>query len=197
MENIHPPWKIPVPCDPGEEGGYQGRLGDSGDIVRLESPAVSSPEDVESSVVVLADEVVYEIADPWPIPTDSVTNSLVRQDILGWGNLPNSWKTASASPGESDLARPSPGDANLDDQFDQADIVAVRQAATYRTGEPASWSDGDWNFDGVFDQLDMVAALQIGNYLQGPYASLAKSARDAEVDAVFDEEGLQRLIWLI
>ena len=38
-----------------------------------------------------------------------------------------------------------------------------------------------------------AAALQTGNYLQGPYASLAKSERDADVDAVFDELGLQQL----
>ncbi len=57
-----------------------------------------------------------------------------------------------------------------------------------------SMTEGDWNSDGIFDQLDIVAALQTGNYLQGPYASLAKSARDAEVDAVFDELGLQPLI---
>ena len=52
--------------------------------------------------------------------------------------------------------------------------------------------DGPGN--SVFNQLDIIAALQTGNYLQGPYASLAKSARDAEVDAVFDEVGLQPLI---
>ena len=33
-------------------------------------------------------------------------------------------------------------------------------------------------------------AIQSGNYLQGPYASLAKSDRDAEVYAVFEEVGL-------
>ena len=43
-------------------------------------------------------------------------------------------------------------------------------------------------------KTDIIAALQTGNYLQGPYASLAKSDRDAEVDALFDEVGLQPLI---
>ncbi len=46
----------------------------------------------------------------------------------------------------------------------------------------------------LFDQIDIAVALQTGNYLQGPYASLAKSHRDADVDAVFDEVGLQPLI---
>ena len=86
------------------------------------------------------------------------------------------------------------GDANHDLQFDQQDIVHVLQAAKYLTGEPATFEQGDWNNDGVFNQLDLVAALQTGNYLQGLYASLAKSDRDAYVDAVFDELGLQPLI---
>ncbi len=55
-------------------------------------------------------------------------------------------------------------------------------------------TEGDWNRDGVFNQLDLIAALQTGNYLQGPYASLAESARIADVDVVFDEVGLQQLI---
>ena len=58
----------------------------------------------------------------------------------------------------------------------------------------ATFDQGDWNNDGIFNQLDIVAALQTGNYLQGPCASLAKSDRDAEVDAVFDDVGLQPLI---
>ena len=50
------------------------------------------------------------------------------------------------------------------------------------------------NNDGVFNSFDILLALRTGNYLQGPYASLAKSERDAEVDAVFDEVGLQPLL---
>ena len=86
------------------------------------------------------------------------------------------------------------GDSNRDFQFDQQDIVQVLQAAMYLTGEPATFEQGDWNNDGLFNQLDIVAALQTGNYLQGPSASQAKSDRDADVDAVFDEVGLQQLI---
>ncbi len=66
-------------------------------------------------------------------------------------------------------------------------MTTERQSDSGRTG--------DWTGNGVFDQLDIIAALQTGNYLQGPSASLAKSDRDAEVDAVFnDEVGLQPLI---
>ena len=55
-------------------------------------------------------------------------------------------------------------------------------------------TERDWTGDGIFNQLDLVAALQTGNYLQGSYASLAKSDRAADVDAVFDEVGLQQFI---
>ena len=68
------------------------------------------------------------------------------------------------------------------------------QAAKYLTGEPATFEEDDWNGDGVFDVLDLIDAFQTSNYLQGPYASLAKSDRDADVDAVVDEVGLQQLI---
>ncbi len=56
--------------------------------------------------------------------------------------------------------------------------------------EPATFEQGHCNSDSLFDQLDILLALQTGNYLQGPYASLAKSDRDADVDAMFDEVGL-------
>ena len=56
------------------------------------------------------------------------------------------------------------GDANLDGQFNQLDIVAVQEAGKYNTGEPATFREGDWNDDGLFNQRDIVVALQTGNY---------------------------------
>lgn len=81
----------------------------------------------------------------------------------------------------------TPGDANLDGEFNQLDIVQVQQAAKYLTGETATWSEGDWNGDGIFNQLDIVAALATGNYLQGPDAAvMTKSAVDPAVaDGLF------------
>jgi hypothetical protein len=64
------------------------------------------------------------------------------------------------------------GDANLDGQFNQLDIVRVLQSGKYRSAEPAVWAEGDWTGDGLFSQLDIVAALQEGVYLQGPYVEL-------------------------
>ena len=93
--------------------------------------------------------------------------------------------------------RPSAGDANRDFQFDQQDIEQVLHSAKYLTGAPATFEQRDWNSDGIFSQLDIIAALQTGNYLQGPYASLVKSDREGDVDAVFDEVGLPPVIWPI
>ncbi len=83
------------------------------------------------------------------------------------------------------------GDANMDFQFDQHDLVQVQIRAKYLTGQPATWGDGDWDAapggslgapplgDGLFDQLDIVAALAADTYLSGPYG--ARAALDSRV----------------
>jgi hypothetical protein len=77
------------------------------------------------------------------------------------------------------------GDADMDCDFDQIDLVQVQVAAKYLTGQPATWGEGDWNGapggsagdnipppgDGQFNQLDIVAALGAGKYLQGNYCA--------------------------
>jgi Concanavalin A-like lectin/glucanases superfamily/PEP-CTERM motif len=77
------------------------------------------------------------------------------------------------------------GDADMDCDFDQLDLVAVQVAAKYLTGEAATWGEGDWNGapggsvqdkipptgNGQFDQLDIIAALGAGQYLQGSYCA--------------------------
>ena len=76
-----------------------------------------------------------------------------------------------------------PGDADMDLDFDQLDLVQIQVAGKYLTGEAATWGEGDWDGgpggnqtkppigDGKFDQLDIVAAQQMGIYLSGKYAS--------------------------
>lgn len=81
-----------------------------------------------------------------------------------------------------------PGDVNLDGQFDTRDIVAISQAATYRSGEIVPWSDGDWNDDMQFDQRDIIAALADGTYLTGPYTAVAEAgaAGDGQTSVIYD-----------
>ena len=81
------------------------------------------------------------------------------------------------------------GDADQDYKFDQLDVVRVLTAATYLTGEPATWGEGDWDGapggcarhpprgDGKFNQLDIVSALRNALYLKGPYASLQRGGQ--------------------
>jgi hypothetical protein len=81
-----------------------------------------------------------------------------------------------------------PGDADMDYDFDQLDLVQVQVAAKYLTGQEATWSEGDWDGgpggepgnpppgDGLFNQLDVIAALNAGFYLTGPYNALRNEA---------------------
>ena len=81
------------------------------------------------------------------------------------------------------------GDADMDLDFDQLDLVKVQIAAKYLTGQAATWGEGDWNGapggepgnppvgNGLFDQLDIVFALAAGKYLAGSYAALALNGR--------------------
>ena len=67
------------------------------------------------------------------------------------------------------------GDANLDGQFDNVDVVSLLQAGQYEDDVlgNSTWATGDWNADGEFDRADLVLALQDGGYGQGSRAGLA------------------------
>lgn len=58
------------------------------------------------------------------------------------------------------------GDADLDSNFDSADLVLVFQSGQYEDllDDNSSWGTGDWNCDGDFDSSDLVAAFQSGRY---------------------------------
>lgn len=92
------------------------------------------------------------------------------------------------------------GDANMDYQFDQLDLVQVQVAAKYLTGQTATWGEGDWNGapggspgdppvgNGLFDQFDIIAAQQAGAYLTGAYAAIASDGirSDGQTSVVYD-----------
>jgi hypothetical protein len=65
-----------------------------------------------------------------------------------------------------DLLNTNFGDANMDGQFNSADLVQVFQMGEYE--DPlegnSTWADGDWNGDGEFNSSDLVLAMQHGGY---------------------------------
>ena len=69
------------------------------------------------------------------------------------------------------------GDANLDGEFNSADLVQVLSFGKYEATEfdeygdmidPAGWASGDWNTDGEFNTADLIVALADGGYEAGP-----------------------------
>ena len=62
------------------------------------------------------------------------------------------------------------GDANLDGEFDSADLVQVFEANEYEDDIPnnSGWADGDWDGDREFTSQDLVLAFQDAGYEQGP-----------------------------
>jgi hypothetical protein len=70
----------------------------------------------------------------------------------------------------SDVAHTFSGDANLDGEFDSADLTQIFTAAEYRDDivGNSTWAEGDWNGDKEFDSGDLVAAFKVGAYNKGP-----------------------------
>ena len=78
-----------------------------------------------------------------------------QEDIIDWvKNRARSWM----------------GDADVDGEFNSADLVAVFTAGQYEDGIPLNsvWSTGDWDGNGEFDSSDVVVAFSDGGYEQGP-----------------------------
>ena len=73
-----------------------------------------------------------------------------------------------------DLAQTWFGDANLDGEFNTADLVTVFTANHFEDDIPlnSGWAAGDWNADAEFDTGDLVSAFQDGGYEQGPRVAM-------------------------
>jgi hypothetical protein len=107
--------------------------------------------------------------------------SSLTADGISLFNAAVNWAAGPAAGGDVLLA----GDADMDCDFDQLDLVRVQVAGKYLTGEAATWGEGDWDGapggsvadkmppagNGQFDQLDIIKALDAGMYLKGSYCS--------------------------
>ena len=71
------------------------------------------------------------------------------------------------------LAHTSFGDANLDGEFDSADMVHVFQAGQYEDfiGKNSTWATGDWDGNYEFETGDIVLAFQDGGFQRGSRAT--------------------------
>jgi hypothetical protein len=100
------------------------------------------------------------------------------------------------------------GDADMDLDFDQMDLVKVQVAAKYLNGQAATWGDGDWNGapggspgsppqgDGLFNQQDIVAALTADTYLKGPYAAIAKGGAQGDAQTSIGYNPVTGEVWV-
>lgn len=85
-----------------------------------------------------------------------------------------------------DLAKTYYGDANLDGQFDSADLVQIFTFGSYENrSADATWSTGDWNADGLFGSADLVLAFQNGGYDAGPRAERTAAVPEPSTFIVF------------
>ena len=78
------------------------------------------------------------------------------------------------------------GDANLDLEFNSADLVAIFDVGVYeddRIGN-AGWAEGDWDGDLEFTTSDLVVAFADGGYEQGPIIPAAATPEPASMTAM-------------
>jgi hypothetical protein len=127
----------------------------------------------------------------------------VRAQYLRWEIL----ATNGANPGANDFQFSAStagvleaGDADMDFDFDQLDLVRVQVAGKYLSGQSATWGEGDWDGapggapgnpppgDRLFNQIDIIAALNAGKYLQGKYNAIQSGGNrgDGQTSIVYN-----------
>jgi hypothetical protein len=101
------------------------------------------------------------------------------------------------------------GDANMDYEFNQMDLVQVQIAAKYLSGTVATWGEGDWDGapggapgsppagDGEFNQLDIISALAAGTYLTGPYVAVRTGGQTGDAGSIYVPEPSSCLLLLL
>lgn len=77
-------------------GPWQGRLGNSGEVIELKKP---DPAGTNGVPYVLVEKVAYADSAAWPIAADGAGASLQRLNLAGYANEPTNWFAASPSAG--------------------------------------------------------------------------------------------------
>ena len=190
-------------------GGNLGWVGGLHDYNTLISYTFSVDDDFTNGDGT-ADDIVIEVEPEEPVgplfedelellQTTTTFAPAISAQYIRWDIL----ETYGANPGAADfefIAGASggleAGDADMDFDFDQLDLVQVQIASKYLSGEMATWGEGDWDGapggepgsppvgDGLFNQIDIIAALNAGKYLTGPYNAITTNARITERELV-------------
>src|SRR2546428_11183069 len=95
-------------------GPFSGPRDTAGDRVNLlkPDPPQSAPSPTPGLVpYILADQVTYAIAAPWPTNANGTGLSLQRIDSAGYGDDPINWRAAAPTAG---AANPGSGSSDID-----------------------------------------------------------------------------------
>lgn len=192
-------------------GGYSGHLNDLGESVRIERPDSPPAEDPTLIPRLLEDEVVYDVAAPWPDASGN-NRSLTRVGATAWGSDAASWDGEKASPGETAFdVEPVTGDVNQDGLVNAEDIDLACSAVQSGAGaaydlnqdgqvtaadvsmlveEILGTTAGDVNVDGVFNSTDLIQVFQAGQYEDGVAGNSVWTSGDWNCDGEFDSSDM-------
>ena len=157
-------------------GGFGGQLSDSGESVRLRRPGSPVINDPTATPRFLADEIVYDDRNGWPVNSDGSGMALARTSATSNSYLAVAWSGNTPSPGTA-LFTAVPGDFDGDGAINATDIEIVLSATQTspaaavfdRNGDGSvTMSDattiveqtmgilfGDANLDGTVDSVDL------------------------------------------
>ena len=170
------------------------------DDVQVFIDGEESISDNPTNVALNTAESEFVIGGKWGVPENRAFEGAVDDVWLYDEALDQAAIQAIMNGGGAPATQLQAGDANMDMEFNQLDLVQVQIAAKYLSGADATWGDGDWDGapggspgnppagNGKFDQLDIIAALGAGKYLTGPYGAISPSgvAGDGQTSVGYD-----------
>ena len=180
-------------------GGYQGKLSDSMDWVRLLRPLPGDGGDVNHGI---EDEMIYDDQPPWPTSADGSGKSLHRDLSTDNGTVPQNWYAHVPTPGRlpslagdfdadgsvsaSDIDLLCAAIGSQDDRFDlDSDGDVDLFDHKFLVEEILGTTYGDANLDGFFDTADLVQLFQAAQYEDGVVGNSTWATGDWNCDREF------------
>ena len=191
-------------------GGFDGRLSDPGESLRLQRPDSPPPERPDFTPHITTDYAIFLPHAPWPTDATGQGLSLHRGDLTSTGSESTSWTSHPPSPGVFGID--SRGDFDDDGALTENDIqLFFRELAAIDpnlafdlTGDGHvdtrdrdelilnvfDITYGDANLDGVFNTEDFVYIFITGEYLDGIANNSTWGDGDWNGDGEFDENDI-------